>query len=76
MASFEKLLRFKNIAGETFYGEVGHMHTLTRDTLLGLSIPVFRAGDPWDSDFHLTGKKETIAEVCPLTSAPLPRHKV
>lgn len=63
MSPFERLVRFKNPAGVTFYGEVELKETPTKETLVGASVTVYEGGDPWDDSFKLTEKREQIAEV-------------
>lgn len=66
MAPFNRLVRFKNPAGNVFYGEVPESadNLATQETLLGSNIPVYTGATPFDTDFTLTDQKEEIAEVC------------
>jgi hypothetical protein len=68
MSSFERLVRFKNPAGVTFYGEVELKETPTKETLVGASVTVYEGGDPWDDSFKLTKKREQITEVSHVLS--------
>lgn len=63
MASFRKLLRFKNAAGQILYGEADHVSEVTHDGLIGTSVPVYNGVDPWAANFGLTGSVDTVAEV-------------
>jgi hypothetical protein len=62
--SFHRLVRFKSPSGETFYGELGTDIEATRDSLIGLEVPVYGAISKLD-DKPLTrdGRVETIQEV-------------
>ncbi len=66
MAPFSRLVRFKNPAGNVFYGEVPESadNLAIQETLLGSKVPVYKGTTPFDDDFTLTEQKEEIAEVC------------
>lgn len=59
--NFGRLIRFKNPAGETFYGEVDQKDP-TIDTLIGTVVPVYNSAH-WAADLAPTNAKEEIAEV-------------
>jgi hypothetical protein len=63
MVSFGKLLRFKNPSGNIFYGEAKDLPNVTKDGLIGATVPIFEGGEPWDPNFTPTGQTETVAEV-------------
>ena len=64
MVAFGKLLRFKTSSGEAFYGEAKDLGNITRETLIGATVPIFQGDEPWASDFVPSDQKETVAEVC------------
>jgi hypothetical protein len=59
---FERLVRFKNPAGQIHYGEVEEKNS-TAESLSGKSVLVYKGENPWDDDFERTSRKETISEV-------------
>ena len=62
MGSFKHLIRFKTSSGKVFYGDV----ELLRDTAssyVGQTIRVFEGEKPWDPDFKLSDRSETVTEV-------------
>ncbi|KIW90827.1 uncharacterized protein Z519_08610 [Cladophialophora bantiana CBS 173.52] len=72
MASFGKLLRFKNVSGQILYGEVKSLDKITYDTIIGATVPVYDGEDPWAADFKLSGREETVSEVlAPLARVPI-----
>lgn len=69
MAKFGRLLRFKTASNEIWYGEVPD-EIVAQGSFLGSTIPVYSRNEPWDSDFHLLDRRETVSEVG--VHAPLP----
>ena len=63
MAKFGKLFRFKNVNGDIFYGEAQGLETITKDVLVGSTVPVYNTTSLWDSAFELSTQEETVAEV-------------
>lgn len=63
MASFQRLLRFKNPQGTIFYGESPVDGTVTAEQLLGASVKVYNNSSPFDDDFTFSGQTEKVAEV-------------
>jgi len=63
MAPFGRLVRFKDESGSIYYGEAESVENPTKETLTGLSVPIYKGEYPWDDDFKLTGEKRTIKEV-------------
>ncbi|KIW05996.1 uncharacterized protein PV09_03179 [Verruconis gallopava] len=71
MVTFGYLLRFKNASNETFYGEVPE-EIVTKGSYIGSTIPVYSQNAPWDLEFRLLDRKETIFEVLsPLPAVPI-----
>ncbi|EXJ57736.1 uncharacterized protein A1O5_12526 [Cladophialophora psammophila CBS 110553] len=68
MATFSRLVRFRNPAGQIFYGEVPGVDFVTQESLQGSKVAVYKGETPFEDDFGLTGHQEEIAEVL----APLP----
>lgn len=56
-------MRFKNASGQIYYGEAQDISEITKETLIGAKVLVYRGEEPWDSDFKLTDQTETISEV-------------
>jgi hypothetical protein len=63
MAKFGYLLRFKTASNETWYGEVPE-EIVAQGSYVGSKVPVYSQNEPWDSDFHLLDRRETVSEVC------------
>ncbi len=63
MAPFSRLVRFRNPAGQIFYGEVPGDELTTKESLQGSQVAVYKGETPFDNDFSLTDQKEEIAEV-------------
>jgi hypothetical protein len=59
---FERLVRFKNAAGNTYYGEAEEKES-SAESLFGKSVFVYKGANPWDDDFVRTTTKETIDQV-------------
>jgi hypothetical protein len=59
---FTRLIRFADPAGKVWYGEADGKD-LTKEGLVGQSVPTFRGQYPWDKDFSLTQETKEIAEV-------------
>lgn len=72
MAEFGKLVRFKDASGSEYYGEAEKLESITKDSLIGSSVPVYAGLDLWDSKFTLTAETRTVAEVCRLTRKRTP----
>ncbi|KAH6708775.1 aromatic compound degradation protein [Leptodontidium sp. MPI-SDFR-AT-0119] len=67
--SFTRLVRFKSLDGQIYYGEAGDQW---QSDLKGKSVKIFSGLDPFDEKFHLSDKSATISEVlCPLESVPI-----
>jgi hypothetical protein len=65
-AGFKRLIRFADSTGHIHYGEVpvGVPDGVPSSTdLARLSVPIYTRYAPWDDDFHLTTKTETISSV-------------
>ena len=60
---FTRLVRFADIFGEVWYGEADGKD-LTREGLVGQSVPIYDGGNPWDEDFCRTSHTKEIAQVC------------
>lgn len=60
--NFTRLVRFANASG-VWYGEAEGKE-LTKEGLVGQSVPVFRGEHPWDADFVKTSDVQEIAQVC------------
>ncbi|KIW56398.1 hypothetical protein PV05_05063 [Exophiala xenobiotica] len=72
MAPFSRLVRFRNPAGQIFYGEVPGDELTTKESLQGSQVAVYKGETPFDNDFSLTDQKEEIAEVlAPLAHVPV-----
>jgi hypothetical protein len=72
--NFERLVRFKNPAGDIFYGEVEKKDS-TAESLSGQSVVVYEGENPWDDNFVRTSKKETVDQVL-LPPAMLVHHQL
>jgi hypothetical protein len=62
--NFQRLVRFKSLNGDTFYGELGVGPEATHESLIGLKVPVYEVssildGNPLAGD----GRVEIIHEV-------------
>ncbi|RSL96391.1 hypothetical protein CEP52_011484 [Fusarium oligoseptatum] len=68
MATFGKLIRFKDAAGTAFYGEAEGLPSINKHGLVGSSVPVYAGESPWDPNFRLTAETKSIAEVLPPLS--------
>lgn len=62
MAKFGRLVRFKNPAGEIYYGEVEEQDP-SLESLLGTFVFTYSGRNPWSHDFQRTDAKEQIAQV-------------
>ena len=60
--AFDRLVRFANNDGQTFYGEAPPL-AFDLSSLIGEKVPVFEGGEPWNPEFKLSGKTQTIAKV-------------
>jgi len=60
--AFDRLVRFANKDGQTFYGEVPPL-AFDPSNLIGEGVPVFEGGEPWNPEFKLSGNTQTIAKV-------------
>jgi hypothetical protein len=61
--NFSHLVRFTDAEGKIWYGEA-EGQVLTKEGLVGTSVPVYRGEHPWDADFVKTSDVREIAEVC------------
>ena len=68
-AHFDRLVRFKNVTGQIFYGELGLDCVATKETVVGMRVRVFTGGLPWDEQFELSSNEEEIDEVRVARSA-------
>ncbi|KAJ3545768.1 hypothetical protein NM208_g2353 [Fusarium decemcellulare] len=68
MATFGKLVRFKDRAGAAFYGEAEGLPSINEQGLIGSSVPIYAGESPWDPNFRLTSETKKIAEVLPPLS--------
>ncbi|KIV77302.1 hypothetical protein PV11_09109 [Exophiala sideris] len=72
MAPFSRIVRFRNSAGQVFYGEVPGDDLVDQKSLLGSKVAVYKGETPFDHDFSLTDKKEEISEIlAPLAHVPV-----
>ncbi|KAK5327270.1 hypothetical protein LTR43_006425 [Exophiala xenobiotica] len=72
MAPFSRLVRFRNPAGQIFYGEVPGDDLVDKKSLEGRKVAVYKGETPFDDDFSLTGQMEEIADVLtPLAHVPV-----
>jgi len=62
MASFKHLIRFKAPSGRVFYGDVELVYG-AQSSYVGQTVRVFEGEKPWDADFKISDRSETIAEV-------------
>ncbi|KAK5222251.1 hypothetical protein LTR72_006508 [Exophiala xenobiotica] len=62
MAPFSRLVRFRNPAGQIFYGEVPGDDLVDKKSLEGRKVAVYKGETPFDDDFSLTGQMEEIAD--------------
>jgi 2-keto-4-pentenoate hydratase/2-oxohepta-3-ene-1,7-dioic acid hydratase in catechol pathway len=64
---FRRLVRFADSSGNTHYGELPDYHQWDAD-IVGITVPCYEGGLPWDSSFHLNkDKTETVANIlCPI----------
>lgn len=62
MSPFKHLIRFKNASAKIFYGEAESV-AVSDTSLVGRKVYIFDGESPWDDNFQLTGRAETIAEV-------------
>ena len=60
--TFDRLVRFANKGGQTFYGEAPSL-AFDPSILIGEEVPVFEGGEPWNPGFTLSGNTQTIAKV-------------
>lgn len=58
MASFTRLVRFKDPLGRTLYGEAPD-----NDNFIGQTVPIYDGSNPWDPSLKLTGQTAEIVEV-------------
>ncbi|EPE35220.1 FAH [Glarea lozoyensis ATCC 20868] len=71
-ARFDRLIRFKNTAGQIYYGELGLECPASKETLVGMRVKVFGGGLPWDTGFQLSSIEEEIDEIiCPIPCTPI-----
>jgi hypothetical protein len=63
MAPFQHLVRFESASGETCYGEAGR-HNVSQGILVGQEVQVYDGDNPWEPDFKLSERVETIKKVC------------
>ncbi|KIY01280.1 uncharacterized protein Z520_02832 [Fonsecaea multimorphosa CBS 102226] len=72
MAAFSRIVRFRNSAGQIFYGEVPGDDLVDQKSLVGSKVAVYKGESPFDNDFSLTDNKEEISEVlAPLAQVPI-----
>lgn len=62
-SKFIRLIRFADPSGKVCYGEADGKD-LTKDGLVGQSVPIYHGQNPWDGDFALTSETREITEVC------------
>jgi hypothetical protein len=62
MSRFQRLIRFQVAGGRVHYGELGSSKA-DDSAYAGLEVDTYEGETPWSEDFHLTGKKATIAKV-------------
>ncbi len=67
--NFNRLVRFKSPSGQVHYGHV-EGSGYSAETLLGISVPIYEGGNPWDPTFQRIEAEEEIAEVI---MTPIPR---
>jgi len=60
--AFDRLVRFVNKEGQTFYGEAPQL-AIDPSSLIGEKVPVFEGSEPWNPAFRLSGRTQTIAQV-------------
>lgn len=58
MASFTRLVRFKDPLGRILYGEAPEI-----DNFIGQTVSTYDGSNPWDPNLKLTGQTAEIAEV-------------
>ena len=63
MAKFKRLLRFKDDARDVWYGELDDLKQINEENLMGLDVPIYEGGDPWDPSFVLNGSRRIVREV-------------
>lgn len=61
-SNFKRLIRFRNPAGQIYYGEADGMGS-TLEMLRGQTVPVYKGHNPWDDDFNLSLDRDEVAEV-------------
>lgn len=61
MASFDRLVRFRDAQGHVHQGEASAIPWT--ENLVGKTVKVFSGSSPWDKDFRLTNEEATISEV-------------
>ena len=60
VATFSRLVRFRDPEGKVHYGEAG---SDWQQDIHGQTIPTYSIDDPWAPDFPLTGVKAQVAKV-------------
>lgn len=60
--NFTRLVRFADSTGTIWYGDAEGKE-LTKEGLVGQSVPVYHGEHPWDADFAKTSDLREIAEV-------------
>jgi hypothetical protein len=73
MASFQHLVRFESASGETCYGEAGR-NNVSQGILVGQEVQVYDGDNPWEPDFKLSERVETIKKVCILIQHRMDCH--
>lgn len=68
LASFTRLVRFKDPLGRILYGEAPE-----NDNFIGQTVSTYDGSNPWDPNLKLTGKTAEIAEVRRNSTASLTR---
>ncbi|OAL36621.1 hypothetical protein AYO20_04237 [Fonsecaea nubica] len=66
---FKRLVRFEDHVGRANYGEVPESHNWA-DDLVGVSVPVYTGGLPWEQSFSLSTDTAKIAKVLSPIEAP------
>jgi hypothetical protein len=61
-ANFTRLVRFADTSGRVWYGEADGKD-LTREGLVGQSVPIYDGESPWDEDFCRTSDTKEISQV-------------
>ncbi|KAL5324123.1 hypothetical protein ACEPPN_008666 [Leptodophora sp. 'Broadleaf-Isolate-01'] len=72
MAVFQRLVRFIDVTGQIFFGDLGDKVPLSQEELQGLEVDVFVPGFlPWEEGFKMNKAKAIVEKVLsPLPTVP------